>query len=244
MTALIKFMLAAMASALLVSCNFNFEMGQIQGNGNVKSKNLNMTQTFTEVHSSNGWDIILQKGNAPSVTAELDENLFQYLDVHYEGNTLRIKTTDNSNIGDATSRKIFVTYAEPLEGLHASSASTITSETALTGSQLDIEVSSAATVKLPVEIREIQAEASSAGTLNLYGEAQKLRFEASSAGTINAKDLQAQVCTAEASSAGTIKVYVTKELETKASSAGDIDYWGEPEKVAVTESSGGNVSKQ
>ncbi|MCC4214641.1 head GIN domain-containing protein [Leeuwenhoekiella parthenopeia] len=244
MTTLIKIIVTALTAVFMTSCNFSLEMGQIEGTGNVKTKDLNMTQAFTKVHSSNGWDVVLQKGTSPSVSAELDENLFEYLDVHYEGNTLRIESTDNSNIGSATSRKVFVTYVDALESLKASSASTIISESTLTGSHIDLDVSSAGTIKIPVEIREINAEASSAGTLNLNGEAQSLKFEASSAGTINAKDLKAQVCNAQASSAGTIKVYVTKELESQASSGGDINYWGEPEKVAVSESSGGDVSKQ
>lgn len=244
MTTLFKFIVTALASLLMTSCNFSLEMGQIEGTGNVQTRDLNMTEAFTKVHSSNGWDVVLQKGSAPAVSAELDENLFEYLDVHYEGNTLRIESTDNSNIGNASSRRVYVTYVDPLESLKASSASSISSETTLKGSHINFDVSSAGTIRLPVEIREIDADVSSAGTLNLNGEAHTLKLDASSAGTINTKDLKAQVCDAQASSAGTIKVFVTKSLETNASSGGDIDYWGEPEKVAVTESSGGNVSKQ
>ena len=244
MTLIIKLAVGAVAALLMSSCNFNIDMGQIEGNGNVVTKDLNRTQDFSKIHSSNGWDIVLKKGTSPSVTAEMDENLYEYLDVHYEGNTLRIETTDNSNIGHATSRIVYVTYASPLEAIKASSASNITADHTLTGDQLSLDISSAATVKLPVEIRDIRADASSAATLNLEGEAQTLNFDVSSAATINAKDLKAEFCDAEASSAGTIKVFVSKELKTKASSAGDIDYWGEPQQVAVSESSGGNVSKQ
>ena len=244
MTTLIKIFIGAVTAFMMMSCNFNLDMGQINGNGNVVTKDLNMSKEFSKIHSSNGWDIILEKGSTPAVTAEMDENLMEYLDVHYEGNTLRIETTDNSNIGNATSRKIHVTYAQPLESIKASSASNITAIETLTGDRITFDVSSAATVKVPVEIREINADASSAATLHLEGEAQTLRFDASSAATINAKDLKAEFCDAEASSAGSIRVYVSKEIATKASSAGDIDYWGEPKKVAVVESSGGDVNKK
>ena len=126
MTTLIKIFIGAVTAFMMMSCNFSLDMGQINGNGNVVTKDLNMSKEFSKIHSSNGWDIILEKGSTPAVTAEMDENLLEYLDVHYEGNTLRIETTDNSNIGNATSRKIHVTYAQPLESIKASSASNIT----------------------------------------------------------------------------------------------------------------------
>lgn len=244
MTTLIKLIIGTLTALLMTSCNFNFDMGQVDGNGNVVTKDLNMSQEFTQIHTSNGWDVILEKGSTPAITAEMDENLLEYLDVHYEGTTLRIETTDNSNIGNATSRKIHVVYTQPLESIKASSASNITATEVLTGDRISFDLSSAATVKVPVDIREVIAEASSAATLSLNGEAQTLRFDASSAATINAKDLKAEFCDAEASSAANIRVYVSKEIASKASSAGDIDYWGEPEKVAAVESSGGDVNKK
>ncbi|MGO4913780.1 head GIN domain-containing protein [Leeuwenhoekiella sp. W20_SRS_FM14] len=244
MTTLIKLIIGSLIALVMTSCNFNFDMGQVNGTGNVVTKDLNLSQEFSKIHSSNGWDVVLEKGTTPSVVAEMDENLLEYLDVHFEGNTLRIETTDNSNIGNATSRKIHVTYTQPIEEIKASSASNITATEALTGDRISFDLSSAATVKLPIEIREIVAEASSAATLDLEGEAQTVRFDASSAATINAKDLKSEFCDAEASSAGSIRVYASKEIASKASSAGDIDYWGSPKKVAVIESSGGNISKQ
>ena len=244
MTTLIKLFVSGFAALMLTSCNFNIQMGQIEGNGNVVTQDLNLDQEFSRVHSSNGWDVILEKGTSPKVIAEGDENLLEYLDVHYEGSTLRIESTDNSNIGNATSRVIHVIYTQPLQAIKASSASNITATEMLTGDKINFDVSSAATVKLDVEIREITADASSAATLSLNGSAQKLNFDASSAATINAKDLKAEYCEAEASSAGSIRTYVSKEMNSKASSGGDIDYWGDPQEVAVAESSGGSISKK
>ena len=237
MTTLIKLFVSGFAALMLTSCNFNIQMGQIEGNGNVVTQDLNLDQEFSRVHSSNGWDVILEKGTSPKVIAEVD-------DVHYEGSTLRIESTDNSNIGNATSRVIHVIYTQPLQAIKASSASNITATEMLTGDKINFDVSSAATVKLDVEIREITADASSAATLSLNGSAQKLNFDASSAATINAKDLKAEYCEAEASSAGSIRTYVSKEMNSKASSGGDIDYWGDPQEVAVAESSGGSISKK
>ena len=93
-------------------------------------------------------------------------------------------------------------------------------------------------------VRRGKARSATDSVLAGLGEAQRLDFDASSAATINAKDLKAEFCNAEASSAGSIRTYVSKEITTNASSGGDIDYWGEPQQVAVNESSGGSVSKK
>nr|AOE08663.1 conserved hypothetical protein [uncultured bacterium]CBL80604.1 conserved hypothetical protein [uncultured Leeuwenhoekiella sp.] len=244
MTTLIKLLVGIFTAFLLTSCDFNFEIGQTNGNGNVVVKDLNLSNEFTKINASNGWDVILKKGDKSGIVAEMDDNLLEYLDINFDGNTLRIETSDNSNIGEATSKKIVVTYTQPIEEIKASSAASITALESLTGDRMKFDLSSAATVKLPVEIREIIADASSAATLNLEGEAQTVEFDVSSAATINAKDLKSEFCDAEASSAGSIRIYVSKEIASKASSAGDIDYWGTPQKVAAVESSGGSISKQ
>lgn len=48
------------------------------------------------------------------MTARIDENLYEYLDVKVEGNTLKVAMKDNYNVGKATSRKIIVTYSGTL----------------------------------------------------------------------------------------------------------------------------------
>ena len=53
----------------------------------------------------------------------------------------------------------------------------------------------------------------------------------SSAGDLNAGELKANEVDISVSSAGDASVYVTERLEAKASSAGDIRYYGDPEYV-------------
>jgi hypothetical protein len=66
----------------------------------------------------------------------------------------------------------------------------------------------------------------------------------SSAGDLNAGKLHVKTCKINVSSAGNAKIYVTEELFAKASSAGDIYYYGDPEIKNLTSSSAGGIHKR
>src|SRR5690606_7387135 len=66
---------------------------------------------------------------------------------------------------------------------------------------------------------------------------------ASSAGEIDAYDLQVDVLSVEASTAASAKVHVVKELEARASTAGNIRFRGNPTKSRTDSSTGASVKK-
>ncbi|HEA29320.1 MAG TPA: DUF2807 domain-containing protein [Leeuwenhoekiella sp.] len=242
MTTCIKILATAMLTLLLTSCHFDFH--QVDGNGHVVEKNLNINKNFNAITVSNGWEVILKKGTQPGVTASIDENLYEYLDVHVDGNTLEIEMKDNNNVGSATSRKIYVTYAQNLDKLKASSAGEITSEDVLMGEKILFDASSAGSITAKIEVRHVETEASSAADLNLSGLAQTFNGSASSAASIDAKNLKTEEATADVSSAGSITVFASKTLDAEASSGGSVNYWGEPKEVRDSESSGGSINKK
>jgi hypothetical protein len=242
MTTLIKILATTFLALLLTSCNFEFH--QVNGNGNVVEKNLNINEDFTTLKASNGWEVSLKKGTQPGVTARIDENLYEYLDVKVEGNTLKVAMKDNYNVGKATSRKIIVTYSGTLDKLKASSASEITAEGILESENMAFDASSAGSIIAKIEVRKVETDASSAGDLKLSGLAQTFNGSASSAATIDAKELKTEQATADVSSAGTIDLYASKTLDADASSGGSVNYWGAPREVRDSESSGGSINRK
>lgn len=117
MTTLIRITLLLFLSLFMASCHFGFNNREVSGNGNVEERNLNMSDNFDAVKASEGWEVILKKGDENSVSASLDSNLYEYLDVQVSGNRLEIKTKDDAQIRRATSKKIYVTFTEELNEL-------------------------------------------------------------------------------------------------------------------------------
>jgi hypothetical protein len=110
--------------------------------------------------------------------------------------------------------------------------------------KLDIQMSSAGDLKLELEANEIDISISSAGNVNLKGKTKILKADLSSAGDLNAFDLEATEGDISVSSAGNARVFVTGEASFRSSSAGDIDYRGEPKIREIHTSSAGSVNKK
>lgn len=241
MTSLIKFIIGILGALLMTSCNFDISLGQIRGNGNVQTENLNISEDFNRVSAGNGWDVILEKGDRYAVIIEADENLLQAANIYVQNGTLKVYCEDN--IRSAASKKVYVTYRDNLESIGASSGARITTKQVLEGEDLDLSASSGGSIQTTAVVRNIDTNASSGGTLKIAGSTESLEADASSGGLIKAQELKAKYADAQASSGGTIDIMVTDRLKARASSGGDIDYWGQPREVDKPKKSmsGGSV---
>ncbi len=244
MTSLIKIILSLLTALLVTSCAFDVNFGQMRGNGNVITENLQITDNFNEVSAGNGWEVILEKGSEISVIVEADENLVDAAEIYVKNNTLKIYC--ERNISNATSKKVFVTYVGDLTAINASSGASLTTEQVLKGDKLSLNVSSGGNIRTEAIVRNIDTDVSSGGKINITGSTESLDADVSSGGVIYANKLKAKYAVANASSGGTIDLYVTDRLQARASSGGDIDYWGDPKEVDKPKKSisGGSVTSK
>ncbi len=241
MTTLIKFIIGLLGALLMTSCSFDISFGQIRGNGNVQTENFNIAENFDRVTAGNGWEVILAQGDAYEVIVEADENLIEAADIYVKNGTLKVYCEDN--IRSATSKKVYVTYVHNLEGIGASSGAYISTQQVLEGEQLDLDASSGGSIKTTAVVRNIDTGVSSGGSIIIAGSTENLDVAVSSGGNIRAKELKAKYADATASSGGAIDLMVTDKLKARASSGGDIDYWGSPKEVDKPKKSvsGGSV---
>jgi len=124
-----------------------------------------------------------------------------------------------------------VTYVGDLQSIKARSGADNVTKEVLKGEELSLNVSSGGSIKAEAIVRNIDTGVSSGGSIRLAGSSEKLDADVSSGGTINAKELRAKYATAKASSGGNMDIRVTDKLYARASSGGDIDYWGNPQEV-------------
>lgn len=242
MTTLIKFIIGLLSALLMTSCVFEgASFNQVRGNGNVQTENFNISQDFDGVSAGNGWDVYLEKGSEYSVVVEADENIIDLADIYVKGNTLKIYC--EHNISRASSKKVFVTYVDNLTSIRASSGADIITKEILKGEDLSLNVSSGGSIKTEAIVRNINTDVSSGGSIRIAGSSEQLDADVSSGGTINARELKAKYANASASSGGNIDLRVTDKLRARASSGGDIDYWGNPKEVDKPKKSysGGSV---
>ena len=224
---------------LVLGCVMNIQ-DTITGNGNVIKHHRNVPG-FTGIKVGSGIDVFLTQGETLSVEVESDENLQEWIKTEVIGSVLNVYT--DKNIRDAKTKKIFITCTT-LDRIEISSAGDVNGVNKFNADKLAIEMSSAGDLRFEVEANEISISISSAGNAYLKGKANTLKADLSSAGDLNAFDLEAKLGDISVSSAGNAKVFITEEASFHSSSAGDIDYRGEPRIKEIHTSSAGSINKK
>ncbi len=236
----IKIILALVVVAVMSSCNFDINLGQVQGNGNVITEERPVTENFDKVKGSAGLDVFLTEGTENKIVVEADENLMAIIETNISNGKLTIRA--DKNIGRSKAKKVHVTYKN-LSSIEASSGSDVIGNSVIKSEILSLDSSSGADLEVEVLSKELYAETSSGADIELSGKASTLYANASSGSDLNAKKLLVGNCNASASSGADITVTVKNKLDAKASSGGDVRYYGDPTAVTKKDGSSGSVRK-
>lgn len=196
---------------------------------------------FSGVRVSTGIDVYLKQGDKISVAVEADENLHEYIVTEVTNGVLNVYS--DANIREAEMKRVYVIMKE-INSVSTSSAGDIIGETPVRTDNLKLSASSAGDIKLEVYVKSIDADISSSGDVTLTGEADIIDASLSSAGDLNAYNLKVREADVAASSAGDADIYVTERLRARASSAGDINYKGDPKYIDAHSSSAGGIHRK
>ena len=229
-------------SLLFMSCNFdvNFNNG-VKGTGNVSTENRNMEGTFTSIKVSHGLDLYLTQGETVALTVEADQNLQELIITEVENGTLKIYA--DKNIGTAQSKKIMLSFKD-ISSIKATSGSDVNSINTITANHLKLSTSSGSDMNLDINVETLDCKSTSGSDLVLRGNANALTAHASSGSDIEAHNLKTNSSHVKATSGAGITVNTKKELYAKASSGGDITYYGNPGFIEKSDGVSGRISKQ
>lgn len=224
----------------LTSCLNGQFWKTVEGHGRVVTRD-RKTDSFTGIKVSSGIDVYLKQGNDESVSVEADENLHEYILTEVRGGVLNVYS--EYNIRSAERKRVYVTMKE-VESVRTTSAGDVIGESPIKTDRLELSASSAGDIKLEVTAKMIDIDISSSGDISLTGETDKLRADLSSAGDLKAYDLMAREADISVSSAGDADVNVSERITARASSAGDINYKGDPKYVDAHSSSAGGIHRR
>jgi hypothetical protein len=228
---------------VILSLTFSAE-GQtrktVSGNKNVVTKE-RKAGYFEGIKVSTGIDVFLKEGSSESISVEADENLQEYIITEIRDGVLHVYT--EANIRFAERKRVYVTM-KTVSSIRTSSAGDVIGETPFTCDKLELSASSAGSIKMDVKAKEIDADISSSGDITISGSADSLEASLSSAGDLNASELKTTTADVTVSSAGDAEINVSEKLIARASSAGDINYQGNPKYVDAHSSSAGGIHKR
>lgn len=228
----------ALLSLILSSCWF---MGpSVRGNGNV-TEEVRQVGEFDQIHVSRGMNVYITQGSPAKVVVIADNNLHEIIETRVEGNVLKVYV--NENIRWAKEKKVMVTV-EKLTGVETSSGANAWSQNQIMSENLELKASSGANLTMDLNARYLKADCSSGANIKLSGLAKEAELGTSSGANLKGEELKADNCKMKASSGGNVSSTVNGRLDAKASSGGNVVYYGEPSETNVNTSSGGNIHKK
>jgi hypothetical protein len=236
----LKILTIALAILSISACTNAQLRRTVYGNGKVVTKERKV-ENFTAIRVSTGIDVYLKQENNETVSVETDENIQEYILTEVRGGVLNVYT--EVSIRDTERKRVYVTMKE-VTSVRTSSAGDVFGESPITSDRLELSASSAGNIKLEVSAKEIKVSISSSGDITLTGDAGLLEADLSSAGDLNAYDLNVKEADVSVSSAGDADVNVSEKLTARASSAGDVNYHGNPKFIDAHSSSAGGVHKR
>lgn len=203
-------------------------------------------QDFNAIKVSAGIDLYLKMGDVEEVKVVAEDDIIDKVITEVKDGTLKIYMKQNNgwnNWRNVKTRKVYVRVKE-LVKLHASSGSSVQSDNTLSGEMLEVKASSGSDVNLDIHYKNFSVDTSSGSDARISGKTKNLEAEASSGSDIKAQELESVICKVRVSSGSDAIVSVSEELYAKASSGGDVRYYGNPQIKDIDESSGGDVTQK
>lgn len=238
-TLITQFIIVTLVALFFGSCS---NINSITGSGKVTTEKRAIEGDFKTVEVNNAIDLVIEQSDKTEIVVEADDNLQKEITTNVENGVLII-SCKFSNFNNVSSKKVVVKMPV-IEGLEATSASTITSKNILKGDNISLSSSSASSINVTTEYESIQIESSSGSNQSVNGKVIHLETSASSGGIIDASKLLANEIDANASSGGSIQVHPLVSLKADASSGGNINYNGTPKSIQKEEHSGGSVNQE
>lgn len=242
MTTLTKIIITTLLSLCLFSCNFDINLNSgVKGNGKLQTETRTVTEPFSTIKATEGLDVYVTQSDNQSIVVETDENLQELILTEVKDGVLKIHAKEN--IGRCSAKKITVSF-KTISSIIATSGSDVISTNTIVADVLDLKTTSGSDMSIKLNTKILSCSSTSGSDLNISGITEKFNAEATSGSDIEAKDLIAQYSNVKATSGADIIVNTEKILVAKATSGGDIKYYGDPEKVDKSNNSSGSVIKR
>lgn len=239
MTAIVKFLVTLLISLFFVSCNFDYSITGVKGNGNVVTQKRLTDATFSKVKATEGLNVYLTQSTNNSVKVQADDNLQDLIVTEIKDDVLYIHTKET--IGKASAKKVLVNFIS-LNSIASNSGADVYSTNKIKSDNLKLSATSGSDMELDLDSHTITCSTSSGADIIVSGKANSITADASSGSSINALRLTTQNCTVSASSGADIDVNCLTAITAKATSGADISYSGSPEQVSKSKNSSGSVS--
>ena len=198
----------------------------VRGAGDVVSQSF-QTGNFTAVDIRGVYRVFYRQSGEPSVTVEMQENLFEYLQVSVNDGTLLIDSDRDFNTTDANRPRVYI-YAPQLTGATFSLAVSASEWDTIYAQSFFINAEGAANINIPLEVETLDINASGAVNLQLSGNAENASINVEGAVNVSANNLQTRNASIVLTGAGNVDIACSDTLDVVLDGVGRVRYTGDP----------------
>jgi len=260
-----KAILAVLTAVLLTSGLLAGCVGErilVVGSENLETREMDFSG-FTRVDAGYAFEVEVDQSDSYSVSITADDNLFEYIDVSQEGQTLKIGLTSTITIrhralkADVTMPELYgLGLSGAARGTVAGFSSSEDLEFDLSGaSSLDVDDMSAADIEFDLSgASQVSGDITASGDADfnlggaskaeLAGSANNMRVVASGASRLGLDDFAVQNADVSLSGASRATVNLDGRLDADLSGASKLWYIGEPTMGDIHSSGGSTLSKK
>jgi len=182
---------------------------------------------FTNIKVGGAFEVFIKQTGTPGVVVEADSDVLPYIVTEVTGSTLKIgmKSPHPNTWNDVHTLNVYITVAD-LNALSLSGAVEVTTQSAIKGENIEMEISGAVEVDLNLQYQKLSMDISGASEIKLAGQVEEVNIGASGASELDAFELLVKDLSLTASGATEAYVNASGTLKISASGACDVRYKG------------------
>ncbi|MFC1872511.1 head GIN domain-containing protein [Chloroflexota bacterium] len=198
---------------------------------------------FTRIEAGYAFDVEIVKADSHLVRITVDDNLYEYLDVRKQGDTLHIGLKPNYNYDYRKITQKATINLPDLEKLELSGASKAKVDGFSSSHIVEFELSGASEASGSIEMADGRFDLSGASSLELQGSANDIIIEASGASHVKLADFSTRNADVTLSGASDCSVNLKGQLDANLSGAAKLSYIGQPALGDIDISGGSSLKK-
>ncbi len=197
--------------------------------------------SFNSIEAGESFSFEVKNGNTSTLQIEVTEGFEDYVKSDVEDAVLKISS--DKRMKQPKHLKLTIISPE-IASVKLFGAAEMKSIDTLRAENLEVKLSGAANANLILAVQNLKTEISGAGNFTASGYATNHVSTISGAGDLKAFGLVSEKVNLNVTGAGDAQVNAGKELQVKASGAGDVIYVNEPENLIAEVSGAGEVRKK
>jgi len=198
----------------------------IRGTGEMVTRDFEV-EDFSALEIRGAYEVTWRQSDIASVTVEMQENLFDYLQVSVEEDMLYVSSTRNFNTRNRNRPRIYI-YSPDLETVSFFGAINAENWDTITGEKFAIYGAGASNVDISLAVENLNLGLEGAGNFNLEGNADAANIIVLGAVDVSARNLQIEDANIELGGAGVVDIAVSDHLSVDLSGVGRVQYSGNP----------------